>query len=144
MEAWEENEEKKEYLRGYKYAQRRKQRILEQIQQLRLDAMFPCLQGDGMPRGSSQSDLSDYMESWETLMEKLKKEHAEAGRICSEIRETINKLKNDEEKEALERHYIQSQSWERIAERMGISRITAIRIHGKALKNLKIPKDDTE
>ena len=61
-----------------------------------------------------------------------------------EIREMINKIKNDEEKEVLERHYIQSQSWEKIAERMGVSRITAIRIHGKALKNLKIPKDDTE
>lgn len=144
LEAWEENEEKKEYLRGYKYARRREQRILEQIQQLRLDAMFPCIQGDGMPRGSSQSDLSDYMESWEELMEKLEKEHAEAGRICSEIRETINTLENDEEKEVLERHYIQSQSWEMIAERMGMSRITAIRIHRKALKNLKIPKDDTE
>ena len=84
MEAWEENEKKKEYLRGYKYARRREQRILEQIQQLRLDAMFPCIQGDGMPRGSSQSDLSDYMESWETLMEKLKEEH-EKGLMTSVI-----------------------------------------------------------
>ena len=52
METWELNEKKKEYLNGYKYAKRREKRIREQIQQLRLDAMFPCLQGDGMPRAA--------------------------------------------------------------------------------------------
>lgn len=143
MEAWEENEEKKEYLRGYKYAKRRERRILEQIQQLRLDAMFPCLQGDGMPRGSSQSDLSDYMESWEKLMDDLEKEHAEAGRICVEIKETIRKVKDEDEIEILERRYIMGQTWEIIAGELGVSRRTAIRIHGNALKNFKIPKVGT-
>lgn len=143
MEAWEENEKKKEYLRGYKYARKREQRILEQIQQLRLDAMFPCIQGDGMPRGSSQSDLSDYMESWETLMEKLQKEHAAAGRICDEIKETIRKVKDEDQIEILERRYIMGQTWEIIAGELGVSRRTAIRIHGNALKNFKIPKVGT-
>lgn len=140
LEEWEENEEKKEYLRGYKYARRREQRMLEQIQQLRLDAMFPCIQGDGMPRGSSQSDLSDYMESWETLMEKLQKEHAAAGRICDEIKETIRKVKDEDEIEILERRYIMGQTWEMIAEKVGCDRRTAIRKHGKALKKIKIPE----
>lgn len=143
MEAWEENEEKKEYLRGYKYARRREQRILEQIQQLRLDAMFPCIQGDGVPRGSSQSDLSDYMESWEKLMEKLKEEHAEAGRICAEIRETIRKVEDEDEIEILERRYIMGQAWEVIAEKMGCDRSTVFRKHGGALKRINIPKDAT-
>lgn len=143
LEAWEENEKKKEYLRGYKYARRREQRILEQIQQLRLDAMFPCIQGDGMPRGSSQSDLSDYMESWETLMEKLKEEHAEAGRICTEIRETIGKAEDEDEIEILERRYIMGQTWEAIAEKIGCDRSTVFRKHGDALKKIKIPKDAT-
>ena len=43
METWEENELKKEYLNGYKYARMRAKRVAEQIQQLRLDTMFPCL-----------------------------------------------------------------------------------------------------
>ena len=143
MEAWEENEAKKEYLRGYKYARRREQRILEQIQQLRLDAMFPCIQGDGVPRGSSQSDLSDYMESWEKLMEELKEEHAEAGRICTEIRETIRKVEDEDEIEILERRYIMGQAWETIAEKMGCDRSTVFRKHGDALKRINIPKDAT-
>lgn len=143
MEAWELNEKKKEYLNGYKYAKRREKRILEQIQQLRLDAMFPCLQGDGMPRGSSQSDLSDYMEKYEDLMEELKEEKLTALEEMQEIRRQIGKLKDEDEKEVLERRYILIESWDTIAEKMGIDKSTATRKHGKALKNFEIPESCT-
>ncbi len=138
METWELNEKKKEYLNGYKYAKRREKRILEQIQQLRLDAMFPCLQGDGMPRGSSQSDLSDYMEKYDELMEELKGERLTALKEMRKIRHQIGKLKDEDEKEVLERRYILMESWDAIAEQIGVSRITAIRIHGRALINFEI------
>lgn len=140
METWELNEKKKEYLNGYKYAKRREKRIREQIQQLRLDAMFPCLQGDGMPRGSSQSDLSDYIEKYESLMEELKKEGLTTLEEMQEIRRRIGKLKDEDEKEVLERRYILMESWDAIAEAIGMSRITAIRIHGRALINFEIPE----
>ena len=143
METWELNEKKKEYLNGYKYAKRREKRILEQIQQLRLDAMFPCLQGDGMPRGSSQSDLSDYMERYEELMEELKKERLTALEEMQEILHHIGKLKDEDEKEVLERRYILMESWDTIAEKMGIDKSTATRKHGKALKNFEIPESCT-
>ena len=45
--------EKKEYLKGYIKAKNREALIKDQIQQLRLDTMFPALQGDGMPRGKA-------------------------------------------------------------------------------------------
>lgn len=140
MEAWELNEKKKEYLNGYKYAKRKEKRILEQIQQLRLGAMFPCLQGDGMPRGSNQSDLSDYMEKYESLMEELKKERLTALEEMQEIRSQIGKLKDEDEKEVMERRYILMESWDTISEAIGVSRITAIRIHGRALINFEIPE----
>lgn len=143
MEAWELNERKKEYLNGYKYAKRRERRILEQIQQLHLDAMFPCLQGDGMPRGSSQSDLSDYMEKYEDLMEELKEEKLTVLEEMQEIRRQIGKLKDEDEKEVLERRYILIESWDTIAEKMGIDKSTATRKHGKALKNFEIPESCT-
>lgn len=143
MEAWELNEKKKEYLNGYKYAKRRERRILEQIQQLRLDAMFPCLQGDGMPRGGSKSDLSDYMEKYEDLVEELKKERLTALEEMQEILHQIGKLKDEDEKEVLERRYILMESWDTIAEKMGIDKSTATRKHGKALKNFEIPESCT-
>ena len=73
MQKWEEIEQKKEYLEGYINSKNREALIKDQIQQLRLDTMFPALQGDGMPRGSSQKDLSDYTAKIESLMEELKK-----------------------------------------------------------------------
>lgn len=143
MDVWEENEQKKEYLNGYKYARMRAKRVAEQIQQLRLDTMFPCLQGDGMPRGSNQSDLSDYMERYDELMEELKKEELDAVTQYTDIHKAIKRMRDDEEKEILKRKYLMRQTWETIAERIGCDRSTAIRKHGNALKNFEIPKDAT-
>lgn len=140
METWELNEKKKEYLNGYRDARRREKRILEQIQQLRLDTMFPRLQGDGMPRGSSQSDLSDYMSRYGELMDELKQERLNAITEYTDIHRAIQKMKDEEEKEILERKYLMRQTWERIAEELGCDRRTAIRKHGNALKNFEIPE----
>lgn len=143
METWEENELKKQYLNGYKYARMRAKRVAEQIQQLRLDTMFPRLQGDGMPRGSNQSDLSDYIERYDELMEELKKEELDAIEQYTNIHRAIEWMEDEEEKEILERKYLMRKSWETIAKELGISRRTAIRIHGNALINFKIPKVGT-
>lgn len=143
MELWELNEKKKEYLNGYRDARRREKRILEQIQQLRLDTMFPCMQGDGMPRGSSQSDLSNYMERYDGLMDELKQEGVNAIAEYTDIHRAIRKMEDEEEKEVLERKYLMRQSWDVIAEGLGVSRRTAIRIHGNALMNFEIPKVGT-
>lgn len=143
METWELNQEKKDYLNGYWRAKRREKRILEQIQQLRLDTMFPCLKGDGMPRGSNQSDLSDYMSRHGELLDKLKKERLEAVRQYTEIHNAIKKMKDEEEKEILERKYLMRQTWEEIADAVGYNRSSVFRKHGNALKNFEIPKVET-
>ena len=139
METWELNQLKKDYLNGYRNAKRREKRILEQIQQLRLDTMFPCLQGDGMPRGSRQSDLSDYMSRYGELMDQLQEERLEAVKQYTDIHNAIRSMKNEEEKEMLERKYLMRQTWEEIAQSLGYSRITVIRKHGEALINFEIP-----
>ncbi len=140
METWELNEKKKEYLNGYRDAKRREKLILEQIQQLRLDTMFPCLQGDGMPRGSSQSDLSNYMERRDELEEELKQEMLNAITEYENIHRAIRRMKDEEEKEILERKYLMRQTWEKIAKELGYDRRTVIRKHGNALKKFEIPE----
>ena len=140
METWELNQKKKDYLNGYISARRREKRLLEQIQQLRLDTMFPCLQGDGMPRGSSQSDLSNYMERRDELEDELKKEMLNAITEYENIHRAIRRMKDEEEKEILERKYLMRQTWERIAEELDCDRSTAIRKHGNALENFEIPE----
>ena len=139
METWELNQKKKDYLNGYISARRREKRLLEQIQQLRLDTMFPCLQGDGMPRGSSQSDLSNYMERRDELEGELKQEMLNAVTEYESIHKAIKKMKDEEEKEILERKYMMRQSWDAIAHELGMSRRSAIYKHGKALENFEIP-----
>lgn len=138
METWELNQLKKDYLNGYRNAKRREKRILKQIQQLRLDTMFPCMQGDGMPRGSSQSDLSDYMSRYGELMDRMEEERLEAVKQYTDIHNAIRNMKNEEEKEILERKYLMRQTWEEIAQSLGYSRITVIRKHGEALINFEI------
>lgn len=140
METWELNEKKKEYLNGYRDAKRREKRILEQIQQLRLDTMFPCLQGDGMPHGNSQSDLSDYMSRYDDLMNELKQERLNAITEYTDIHRAIRRMKDEEEKEILERKYLMRQTWDRIAEEMNYNRSTVIRKHGNALENFEFPE----
>ena len=47
-----ENEEKKKYLKSYRGAVIAETQIKEEIDQLRMDKMFPGLIQDGMPHGS--------------------------------------------------------------------------------------------
>lgn len=138
MQKWEEIEQKKEYLKGYIKAKNRETLIKDQIQQLRLDTMFPALQGDGMPRGSSQKDLSDYYSKIESLMEELKKEWIESVIQYERIRKAINKMNDEQEKEALTRYYILGEKWKEIKNKMGASEAKLYRIYDRALENFEI------
>ena len=138
MQKWEEIEQKKEYLKGYIKAKNREALIKDQIQQLRLDTMFPVLQGDGMPRGSSQKDLSDYTAKIESLMEELKKEWVESAIRYERIRKAINKMNDEQEKEALTRYYLLRENNKAIQRKMGVSKAKLYRIYDSALENFEI------
>lgn len=138
MQKWEEIEQKKEYLKGYIKLKNREALIKDQIQQLRLDTMFPALQGDGMPRGSSQKDLSDYYAKIESLMKELKKEWVESVIQYERIRKAINKMIDEQEKEALTRYYILGEKWKEIKNKMGVSEAKLYRIYDRALENFEI------
>ena len=138
MQKWEEIEQKKEYLKGYIKAKNREALIKDQIQQLRLDTMFPELQGDGIPRGSSQKDLSDYTAKIESLMEELKKEWVESVIRYERIRKAINKMNDEQEKEALTRYYLLRENNKAIQRKMGVSKAKLYRIYDSALENFEI------
>ena len=71
----EENEKKKEFLRGYRKSLKREESICDDIQELRARKMFPsCGSGDGMPHGSNLDNLSDYIVILDEMLENLKKE----------------------------------------------------------------------
>lgn len=96
-----ENEQKKEYLKSYRRAIKREQDILDEIQRLRLDKMFPSVINDGMPHGSSCSDLSEYIVAIDEQIELLKKERLERVRRYQRIERQIRQMKNENEQDVL-------------------------------------------
>ncbi len=134
----EENEQKKEYLKSYRRAVKREQDILEEIQRLRLDKMFPSVVNDGMPHGSSHSDLSDYMAIMDEQIELLKEERLEKVRCYQKIERQIRQMENEDEQEVLRLRYIKGLKWEEVAVKMDYSWRQIHRIHSSALISLKI------
>ena len=134
----EENEQKKEYLKSYRRAIKREQDILDEIQRLRLDKMFPSVVNDGMPHGSSHSDLSDYATILNEQIDLLKEERLEKVRCYQKIERQISRMENEDEQEVLRLRYILGMKWEEVAVKMGYSWKQTHRIHSSALKNFKM------
>ena len=134
----EENETKKKYLKSYQESVRREKEILEEIQRLRMDKMFPSVVNDGMPKGSHQSDLSDYMVLIDEQIERLKQERLKRQQINDRIDLAIRRMEEPEEQRVLRLRYIQGLKWEEVAVKMGCDPRQARRIHGRALNNFKM------
>lgn len=134
----EENERKKEYLKSYQRAKKREKHILQEIQRLRLDRIFPGVVNDGMPHGSSQTDLSDYIILIDEQIELLKQERLEKAKVRNNIEKHIRELQDDEQ-EVLRIRYIDGVSkWEDVAKEMNYSLRKIHNLHSNALIHLKI------
>lgn len=134
----EENEKKKEYLRRYHAAELAEREIREEIDDLRMNKMFPALIQDGMPHGSSCGDLSAYAAQLDELLVELKDQMEKRIRIRREITRKIESMQDETEKTVLRLRYIRWLRWEQIAERMGYSLRNITKIHGKALAHFEI------
>lgn len=139
-----ENDLKKEYLRKYRTHVRRIHRINAEIAELRSMKISPSLNNDGMPHGSSQSDLSGYAAELDRMVQELIDERYCRIKDYQEIVGRIKKLKSENEKDVLFYRYIRGMDWWEIAEKMKFSERQIFRIHGKALANFQIPKDVSE
>ena len=139
-----ENDLKKEYLRKYRTHVRRIHRINAEISELRSMKLSPSLNNDGMPHGSSQSDLSGYAAELDSMVQELIDERYCRIKDYQEIVGRIKKLKSENEKDVLFYRYIRGMDWWEIAEKMKFSERQIFRIHGKALANFQIPKDVSE
>lgn len=137
-EIQKENEEKKEYLKSYRRAVKREKDILDEIQRLRSDKMFPSAVNDGMPKGNSQSDLSDYIAILDEQIEFLKVERLEKARCYQKMEKQIRQMGNEDEQEVLRLRYITGLKWEEVAARMSYSWKHIHRIHSSALCNFKM------
>lgn len=133
-----ENEKKKAFLRRYRECERREQEILEEIQRLRMDKMFPSVVNDGLPKGSQQSDLSDYVAAIERQIGRLKRERLKKVRTREQIDLAIRRMENPAEQRVLRLRYLCGLNWKEIGEKMGYNERQPQRIHGSALNNFKM------
>ena len=133
-----ENEKKKMYLKSYRESVKREQEILEEIQRLRMDKMFPSVANDGMPKGGGHSDLSDYMVILDRQIQALKEERLERAKIQEGIDRRIRQMSDADEQRVLRLRYIKGMTFEQVAVDMGYAYRHATRLHGRALVNFKM------
>nr|WP_294468461.1 hypothetical protein [uncultured Sellimonas sp.] len=135
-----ENETKKEYLQSYRDAMIAETKIKEEIDQLRMDKMFPGLVQDGMPHGSGGSDLSAYAAKLDELLNDLKDQMDKRIQLRREIIKKIEAMDNETEKAVLRYRYIHMMKWEEIKERLHMTSLRYVfKVHGRALNNFRYP-----
>ncbi len=139
-----ENEIKKKYLGGYRGHVRRIRRIEEELAELRAMKMSVAVNNDGMPHGSSQSDMSGYAARLDQMECRLVQEKGRRLKGYREISDRINGLASENERDVLFYRYIKGFAWWEIAEKMNYSERWVLKIHGRALAHLEIPKEFIE
>lgn len=133
-----ENEQKKEYLRGYRRHGKRIKRIDAEIEEIRSMKMYPSLNNDGMPHGSGSGDLSGYAAELQEKEDELYQEGVEQVKTYNDISFRIKQLEDEDERDVLFYRYIKGMAWWEIARNMDYSESWIYELHGRALKNLKI------
>ena len=106
-----ENNRKKEYLRGYRKHGKRIKRIELEIEEIRSMKMYPSMSNDGMPHGSNQSDLSSYAAELQEKEDELYLEGIRQVQTYNDIEHRINKLENQDERDVMFYKYIKGFEW---------------------------------
>lgn len=138
MDIKTENEKKKEYLWGYQKTKRQLERLEEELAELRLDKMCPSVIQDGMPHASGSGDLSGYAARVDALERKILKARYKRIQKFKEIRDRIERLEDENEKDVLVYRYIRGMKWEDIAVKTGYSWKQVHRFHSNALEDFKM------
>ena len=138
MSKKEENHRKIVWLNKYRAAVREEQMILDEIQRLREDKMFPSMVTDGMPHGSEHSDLSAYMARMDEQLTRLKEWQLEKVRLYESISDRIRRVEDDNQRALLIYRYIKGMRWEEVAAEMGYTWSWTHKLHSRALDAIEI------
>ena len=133
----------KEYLSQARYIDESINSKKEEIQNL-YDLATRCTPTwSDMPRiqPNGRSRMADCVMGMIEIENDIKKEMAELIRLKGEIRRTINEVGNIEYRSLLERRYLAYKTWEEIADELGYTVRHIHRLHGKALLEVKVPKN---
>lgn len=135
MSEEQEIEKKKEYLKGYERVVHQMKRSEMIIREIRLDKVCPSVIMDDMPHALYSSDLSAYAAKLDREERRYIKARYKRLMICTEIKNKIEKMDNEDEKDVLIYRYIRLMKWDDIAVKMGYSWQHIHKIHSRALGN---------
>ena len=107
---------------------------------MEISKKYPSMANDGMPHGSSQKDLSDYIVAKERLQNKLLGIRTREMERKNDILDKLEKM-DMKEAEVLRMFHLERMLIRDIAEEMGYSEQHIHRIHSRALQNFKLDHD---
>lgn len=128
----------KEYLSQAYRLDKRIERKIEDRDRMRSRLVKATAQLTGMPRGGN-ADWTDAAVHVMEYEEQLNREIVELCKLKREIRDTIDAVEEKRYRDLLEMRYITGMSWEKIAVDMHYSYVHVLRLHGEALKVVKVP-----
>lgn len=131
-------EEKKIYLKAFFQATVAVKQLEEEIELLRLDKISPSLRYSDIPRASRYKDMSDYMVTLEKLTDKLYSAKYKRIKLYTGISESIEGMEDETERNLLRAKYIHLKTWDQVAEVIGYEKRWTMKLHGRALKNLRL------
>lgn len=140
-----ENEEKKEYLHKLRESQAALKRIEDQIKEVEISEKSPRTGRTNMVICGSNTtkDLSEYVAKKDALISKMAQAKCKKINTYTDIFQAIERLTDERERLVLTLRYIKGLKWEEIAVEMHVEWAQVHRIHAKALKHFKIPKENT-
>lgn len=143
------NQKKKDFLLNYQSAGRRLSALRMQLKALKNEEYSLRginYEGGDMPKGHSQTDLSDVVIKFREEEDKLRTQIAEAIDMQHAVIDVINAQEDATEQMVLTCKYIRGMQWKEISAEIGLNSNSRPReIHGEALENLHwIPTENTK
>ena len=133
-------DDKKAFLRRYLDSRKKERELLDELNTLESQYIFPSVNIDGMPHGSGGSDLSGFAAQYDALYQELIKQYESGIAIRKEVTDAIEAMDAPESLKTLLRYrYIMDFRFEKIAAAMDYSWRHTLRLHGDALARFKIP-----
>jgi hypothetical protein len=131
-----DNETKKEYLKSYKKNYDKLKALEEQLSSIREAKQSAKTQTlYGMPKGTKQTDISDYMVRLDDLISKINNHKNVCMQLLVDIEESIIKMEHGIECQILHKKYIEFKDWEQICTEIGYCWKQTHRYHNKAIDN---------
>lgn len=134
--------EAKQFLRQVRFLDRRIEREEEQLMRLRAKLEAGRMSSiTGMPRGGA-GDWTDTVDHLIVLEQRLNARVREMCQIKARAIDMIDRVDDGRFRELLDCYYIKGMTWEQVAHEMHLDLRWVYRLHGRALRAVRMEEDN--